>query len=222
MDWMTTPSAISDPFHVYGNNDRGIDEEDLRSTLTLSPLINIPWGFQVTGSLSLTTGPPWNITYGKDFDGDTVTQDRPAGLAKWSGGRTNSEESSDYQRSENTGSRSAPTDATVGICKARRQPLQLRAPPTSSVAPSRMSYCCHNGTATQRDGAKKLDIRVTKAFTFAERYHLELFMEGYDIFNTPNFQAPSGVISSPAFLTKLTASNPRQVQWGARFTFHAH
>ena len=64
-----------------------------------------------------------------------------------------------------------------------------------------------------------MSLRLQKSFNFKERYHLDLFMEGYDILNTPSFLAPSGVISSPAFLIRATANNPRQLQWGARFTF---
>ena len=77
------------------------------------------------------------------------------------------------------------------------------------------------GQLTQSTGQEKIDLRLQKTFNFGERYHLDLFMEGYDVLNTPSFQAPSGVISSPAFLIRTLANNPRQLQWGARFTFKA-
>lgn len=202
-------SAVSDPFHVYRNNDRGLDEEDLRSTLSLSPLLDLPFGFQASGILSLTTGPPWNITYGKDFDGDGNTQDRPAGLVKNAGGHS--------------------SNTNLNIINTARTSTTATTLPSGFVVPALNSSNCAAtnsclGPVTmaqliQSTGAKKLDVRLTKSFTFAERYRLELFMEGYDIFNTPNFLAPSGVISSPAFLTRSTANNPRQVQWGVRFNF---
>ena len=45
-------------------------------------------------------------------------------------------------------------------------------------------------------------------------------MEAYNLLNTPSFLAPSGVISSPAFLQYSAANSPRQMQWGARFNFN--
>ena len=90
-------AVISDPFHEYGNNDRGIDEEDRRSTLALTSLLNLPLGFQLSGIVALTTGPPWNVTFGKDYDGDGNTQDRPAGLPKFAGGRKRWASAGDHQ-----------------------------------------------------------------------------------------------------------------------------
>jgi Carboxypeptidase regulatory-like domain len=202
-------AATTDPFHVYGNNDRGLDEENLHSTLAISPIVNIPWGFMASGVIELTTGPPWNIEYGKDLDGDGNAQDRPAGLPKDSGGQHRV----DY----------------LNIINAARTATKSTTLPSGFVVPSLNSATCAAtntclqpvtmGELTQSDGEKRFDLRLTKILTFKERYKLELFMEGYNIFNTPSFQAPNATISSPAFLTRSVADIPRQLQYGARFSF---
>jgi len=203
--------AISDPFHQYGNNDRGIDEEDLRSTLALTSLLNLPFGIQASGIVSLTTGPPWNVTYGKDFDGDGNTQDRPAGLTKDAGGRANS--------------------TMLNLINAARTSTASTTLPSGLIVPALNAANCATTNAclapvtmaqlSQSTGGKKIDLRLTKGFNFTSRYHLDLFMEAYNLLNTPNFLAPSGVISSPSFLQRSAANTPRQMQWGARFSFKA-
>jgi len=204
-------SYTTDPFHEYGNNDRGFDEEDRRNGLSLSPLVELPYGFQFSGIVSLLTGPPWNITYGKDFDGDGITQDRPAGLSKDIGGRARASD--------------------LAIVNAARTSTVSTTLPSGLVIPALSAANCSStgsclGTVTlgqlnQSDGQEKIDLRLTKGFNFTEGYRLELFMEGYDILNTPSFLSPNGVISSPDFLERSAANNPRQLQWGVRFNFNA-
>lgn len=79
-------SFNTDPWNTFGNNDRGLDENDRRHALSVSAITPLPWGVQVASILSLRTGIPWDITAGVDLDGDGNTQDRPAGLVKNSGG----------------------------------------------------------------------------------------------------------------------------------------
>ena len=204
-------SYTTDPFHEYGNSDRGIDEEDRRSGLSLSPLVVLPYGFQFSGIVSLLTGPPWNITYGKDFDGDGITQDRPAGLNKDIGGRGR--------------------QSDLAIINAARTSTASTTLPSGLVIPALNAANCAStssclgavtlGQLNQSDGQEKIDVRVTKGFNLKRDYRLELFMEGYDILNTPSFLSPNAVISSPDFLERSSANNPRQMQWGARLNFTA-
>jgi hypothetical protein len=175
---------ISDPYHLLGNDDRGLDEENLPQALSWTSMINLPYGFQISTIVSLRKGPPWNITAGKDLtgDGDTSTQ-RPAGLVKFAGGQD--------------------SDFNLGIINAYRTSLKL---PTVTMA-----------QLTQGDGAEQLDLRLTRGFNIGERFRLDLFMEGYNVFNHANYAAPNGVISSPAFLIRSVALSPRQMQFGLRF-----
>ena len=75
-----------DPFNTFGNNDRGLDENDRRQALSWTSMFQVPFGIQVSAIVSLRNGNPWDITTGIDLDGDGNRQDRPAGLVKNAGG----------------------------------------------------------------------------------------------------------------------------------------
>lgn len=80
-------STNTDPWGTFGNDDRGLDENDRRQALSVSAIAPLPWGIQLSTILSLRNGNPWDITAGVDLDRDGNNQDRPAGLVKNAGGR---------------------------------------------------------------------------------------------------------------------------------------
>ena len=80
-------STNTDPWNTFGNDDRGLDENDRRQSLSVSAIAPLPWGIQLSTILSLRTGNPWDVTAGVDLDRDGNNQDRPAGLQKNAGGR---------------------------------------------------------------------------------------------------------------------------------------
>lgn len=79
-------SFNTDPWNTFGNDDRGLDENDRRHALSVSAIAPLPWQIQLATIVSLRSGVPWDITAGVDLDGDGNRQDRPAGLVKNSGG----------------------------------------------------------------------------------------------------------------------------------------
>jgi hypothetical protein len=79
-------SFNTDPWNTFGNDDRGLDENDRRHALSVSAIAPLPWGIQLATIVSLRSGNPWDITAGVDLDRDGNNQDRPAGLVKNAGG----------------------------------------------------------------------------------------------------------------------------------------
>ena len=79
-------SFNTDPWNTFGNDDRGLDENDRRHALSVSAIAPLPWQIQLATIVSLRSGNPWDITAGVDLDGDGNRQDRPAGLVKNAGG----------------------------------------------------------------------------------------------------------------------------------------
>ena len=79
-------SVNTDPWSTFGNDDRGLDENDRRQALSVSVVAPLPFGVQLATIVSLRNGSPWDITAGVDLDRDGNNQDRPAGLQKSSGG----------------------------------------------------------------------------------------------------------------------------------------
>jgi len=79
-------SFNTDPWNTFGNDDRGLDENDRRHALSVSVIAPLPWQIQLATIVSLRTGNPWDVTAGVDLDRDGNNQDRPAGLVKNAGG----------------------------------------------------------------------------------------------------------------------------------------
>jgi hypothetical protein len=72
-----------------------------------------------------------------------------------------------------------------------------------------------------RPGIKTLDLSLFKTFRVAGRSALELRIEGFNIFGTPQYNQPNNVVGDPNFgkITGTRLNSERQVQLAARFTF---
>ena len=66
-----------------------------------------------------------------------------------------------------------------------------------------------------------IDARITKAIRVGGSRRLDLVFEGFNLTNHANFTPYSVNVNmiSPSFLVRNGARPPRQLQWGARFTF---
>ena len=178
-------SFSTDPFNTFGNDDRGLDENDRRHALSVSAIAPLPWQIQLAAIVSVRSGNPWDVIAGADLDRDGNNQDRPAGLVKNAGGRA--------------------SEANLTIINAYRQ--------SRNLVPITMEQL----TRTARD--RVVDLRATKQFSLGSSGRFAVFLEAYNLFNTVNFENPSGVITSGSFATYTTARDARQVQWGARLQF---
>jgi outer membrane receptor protein involved in Fe transport len=70
------------------------------------------------------------------------------------------------------------------------------------------------------DSVKNLDLTLTKTFTLMERYRLRFRVDSFNVTNTPQFGAPNGSVTSPAFgQVSSTANRPRSIQFGAQLVF---
>ena len=64
------------------------------------------------------------------------------------------------------------------------------------------------------------DFRLTKKFTFRERYQLSATAEMFNAFNEANFQNPNAVFGTAAFGTiGATSIDNREIQFGAKLQF---
>ena len=179
-------NVSTDPLHLLGNNDNGLDENDRRHALSWSSMFTLPFGVQLSAIVSLRTGNPWEINAGVDLDGYTADRtERPSGLPKNAGGTK--------------------SQANLDIINAFRASRKL--------APITM------GQLTQGSGDKLLDIRLTKSINIGGTRRVDLFIEGYNVLNTVNYEPPSGAIASASFAIRQSARDPRQIQWGAKIVF---
>ena len=65
-----------------------------------------------------------------------------------------------------------------------------------------------------------VDLRLTRQVRLGRSRHADLFIEGYNLTNHVNFN-PNVTVAmvSTSFLSRTTASDGRQIQWGFRFGF---
>ncbi|MBL8213943.1 MAG: TonB-dependent receptor [Bryobacterales bacterium] len=69
-------------------------------------------------------------------------------------------------------------------------------------------------------GRVNLDFSLFKAFVLREQMRLQFRAEFFNLFNTPQFDAPNASIGSPnAGIITTVLGNPRQVQFALRFSF---
>ncbi|MGH9343514.1 MAG: carboxypeptidase regulatory-like domain-containing protein [Terriglobia bacterium] len=69
-------------------------------------------------------------------------------------------------------------------------------------------------------GLHTFDMNIAKDFPLGERVRLEIRMEAFNTFNTPQFGNPNATLTSPSFgvISGTTVDN-RELQWGAKIIF---
>ena len=72
---------------------------------------------------------------------------------------------------------------------------------------------------TQGSGDRLIDLRLMKRLAIGVQSRVDLFFEAYNLLNAVNYENPSGNMSSTIFAVRTVARDPRQLQWGARFSF---
>ncbi len=154
-------------------------------------LINapLPKRFRIGTSLRMQSALPYNITTGRDDNGDTVSNDRPAGVTRNSGrGRGQVDVGTRLSWSAAVGTRSA----------GSMQAPQIRIVRGDGGDPL--------GAMGGMDNPNK-------------RYGLEFFVQAYNLLNHMNATNFSGVLTSPFFGQPTAAAPPRRVEIGTRISF---
>lgn len=66
-------------------SERGRSDHDRRHRLVVAGETKLPWGFRLSGVVQLMSAAPFNVTTGRDDDGNGITTDRPAGVGRNTG-----------------------------------------------------------------------------------------------------------------------------------------
>jgi len=174
---------------------------NLSVNFTSAPL---PWKIRLSGIFSYVSGGPFPETAGISLDGHQNPQSQlPAGL-----------------------------EQTVGRGDVSQQ-LQLinafRADPCAYVVPgapcSATPVAPISASLLKPQPIIQLNLRLAKTINFGEKAQLQLYFEGYNVFNhVTEFVGGGGsggnsTLLSPSFLVPTQALDPRLLQWGVRFAF---
>jgi hypothetical protein len=182
--------------------DWGPSAQDVRHRIFFNfntPLANgVRLGFNVQGASAL----PYNITTGLDGNGDTVFNDRPAGVSRNSA-RGASQWTTNIRLNKSIplgGVRSGPPN----------MPLPPPPPPPSGGAMNQRVGAGGGGG----DGPQMVVMEGANS-----RYRLDVFVNVQNAFNNVNYNAFIGNQLSSFFGTATSAAPPRRVEIGFSFGF---
>jgi hypothetical protein len=161
-------------------------------------------GIRLSGIYSFVSGPPYPVNAGISLDGhQNPASQLPSGLQQTVG------------YGDTTGQLQLINAFRANPCAFVVAGAPCTSTPLSPISASQLKLQPINN----------LNLRLTKDFAIKERAHLQLFMEGYNVFNYVTKYLGGGgsggesSLVSPSFLVLDQALDPRLLQWGARFVF---
>jgi len=177
-----------------------------RSILNVSGIVDLPWKFQVSFISSYTSRSPFQpIVPGVDLTGSGISGFPLPGIT------------------DNLGNRGLSRGDLVQLVNKYNQTYAGKPGPNPSqtfpfiTLPSNFSFGRNFNSQ---------DVRVTKFFRWRERYELQMFGEGFNVFNIANLTGYSNNLLDPGFgQPSARAGNifgsggPRAFQVGSRFSF---
>jgi hypothetical protein len=195
---LSLPSDSNNP-----DADWGPSAADIRHRVFFMFNTPLPRGVRAGLQAQFTSAPPYTITTGNDDNGDTVFNDRPAGV-----GRNSARGASQWNvnlrlnRSFNLG----------GILGGDG-PVMLGAPPPPPPPPAA------SASMQQGAGGGGAPVQMVMMDGSNSRYRLDVYMQVFNLFNTTNLNTFIGNLRSPYFGTATSAAPPRRIEIGASLSF---
>jgi len=199
-------SALSLP----GNsNDPGADwgpsAQDIRHRLFLLANTPLAYGIRASVQAQFSSAPPYTLTTGSDDNGDTVFNDRPAGV-----GRNSLRGASQW----NVNLRVNRAISMGGLLGGGPGMIGMPPPP----APQGGGVSAQRGPGGAGDGGGGPE-RIVMMEGANTRFRLDLYAQVFNLFNTTNFNGFIGNLQSPYFGRATSAAPPRRVEIGASLSF---
>lgn len=218
---------------------------DVRHRAVIGTSLPLPWKITANPFVSMSSGSPYNITIGRDLNGDTLSSERPALLAglsaaDCSGGNllyatgfgcfNLSPIASDSIIGRNFAR--GPANFTVNLRLARTWSFGNRGESGMEPGPPRRMGGFRGGRGPGGGGPPPGDGPPTGMFGASSgwKYNLTLSVSAHNLLNNVNYSAPNGDLSSPFFgeYRTLAGFGPfggghstynRKVDLQLRFTF---
>ena len=221
-------SAASDASTAFAQDarnlraERSVSDYDVTHRFVFSYVYDLPFsktqnkalhavagGWQLTGILSLQTGPPFTVLSGRDESNTGGTGDRPSVIGDW--------------HIPNPGPDRWFNTCTLLANGTQRNCLPGDTPAWQINAVSTFGNAGRN--ILRSDGLKNFDLGLSRSFRFTEQVSLQFRSEVFNLVNHPNFALPNqsaasgsfGTISRAAFQSQTGAQ--RQIQFAAKIVF---
>jgi hypothetical protein len=151
--------------------------------------IGLPRRFMLGTSFRIQSALPYNITTGYDDNGDTISNDRPAGVTR------------------NTGRGNTLIDVSARLTWK----IGFGGPATAGSGGPQIRIV--------RAGSDTNVLGDMMTGDSAKRYSVEMYAQAFNVLNHTNALNFSGVETSPFFGQATSAAPPRRIELGARFSF---
>ena len=179
---------------------------DVRHSLSVGGLLELPWG---RGRRFLSSAPRWLDAIAGGWS--------IAGILKAHTGFAITVTAPDQSQ---TAARTGRPDR-IGSGKGPRAvgPERLWFDTSAFVLPAIGTFGNAGVGIVRGPGLRVLDLSMAKRMSWARRYAIELRAEAFNLFNTPVFEAPNRVLTSPTFGQVRSSQLEREIQLGLRLLF---
>lgn len=189
----TSPASYFDLLSEYGYASL-----DQRHSFYFGATLSLPWAMSVSPFLSLSSGQPFNITTGRDNNGDTIFTDRPAFAA-----------SSDPRA----------IGTPFGLFNPDPLPGALLIPRNFARATGlAILNLGFSKTFTLRWPSKNRTAGPGASTAAGRNYSLVFDANVQNLLNHANFTGYNGVLTTPLFAVPNRALDGRKVEFSLRFT----
>jgi hypothetical protein len=191
---MKNTNEADSPFSLPSNNfdlraDRGPAASDMRYLISGFISKRLPSGFAISTIFQASSALPYNITTGFDNNGDTVINDRPAGVSR---------------------------NSARG---AARWEFGSRLSGGTDFGPDQKQNAAGPQIRMVRVGGGDGAAAPSLPGMATKKYRLEFYAQAFNLLNHANLGVFSGVQTSPFFGQATSAQPPRRFEVGTRFNF---
>jgi hypothetical protein len=186
----------------FPDADWGPSAEDVRHRVFFVVNTPVGWGTRASINVSGSSARPYTITTGRDDNGDTVFNDRPAGV-----GRNSARGAGQW----NTNLR---LSKSIGLGGPRGGPMGI--PPLPGGTGGALNQQRAPGPPGGGDGPQ---IAIMEGAALAAKYRIDLYAQVSNLFNTVNDNTFVGNLLSPFFGQATSAGPARRVELGISLNF---
>ena len=198
---LSLPSNSNDP-----DADWGPAAQDVRHRVFVMANFPLVFGTRAGLNLQASSGRPYSITTGLDSNGDTVFNDRPAGMGR------NSERAAGMVTADLRITRSFNLG---GILRGGPEGVPMGGPPPPPAAAQRGMGGGPGGPGGGDGGGPQMMIMEGSN----SRYRLDLYANFQNLFNRTNLNSFIGNQLSPFFGSATSAGPARRMELGATISF---
>ena len=218
-----TDGAFSLPANNYDlRSEWGRAGQDTRHRFFTGVNFRTLWGINVNGIINAASARPYNITTGFDENGDTVTNDRPAGVKRNTGiGPSNFNTNLNFTKTISLKKTERPNTASNGSGNPFLDPQRGGGFPGGGFPGGGQGRPGGPGGPGGRPGGGggPANGRGRPGGLAPVGPTMAFVVNIQNVLNNQQLAQYSGVLTSPFFGRANSARNPRQIEVGMRFNF---